>query len=117
MPLLESDPVAYKRALARTRQAQDVQRAVSYMHAGETARAMTELHRALEENDICRSPLLDGHQTKEELVQMYKLHIQNTEFPPQFAILLQLRAMFNLSHTESEQIEEEALRESQTFSI
>jgi hypothetical protein len=33
----------------------------------DVCRAMVELHRALEENNICRSPLLDGHQTKEEV--------------------------------------------------
>jgi hypothetical protein len=38
LPNLETDPQGYQRALARTRQAQDVARAVSYMHAGEPAR-------------------------------------------------------------------------------
>jgi hypothetical protein len=52
-----------------------------------------------------------------QLIQLYKLHIQNTEVPPQFAILLQLRAMLNLSPTEADQIEEEVLRQSQAFSI
>ena len=28
---------------------------------------MVELHKALEENAVCRSPLLDGHQTRDEV--------------------------------------------------
>lgn len=40
IPRPDADPVAYQRALARTRQAQDVARAVSYMAAGETARCV-----------------------------------------------------------------------------
>jgi hypothetical protein len=38
MPNASTDPVAYQKALARTRQAQDVQRAVGFMNAGEPAR-------------------------------------------------------------------------------
>jgi hypothetical protein len=30
-------------------------------------RAMVELHKALDENAVCRSPLLDGHQTRDEV--------------------------------------------------
>lgn len=30
-------------------------------------RAMVELHKALEENEVCRSPLLDGHHEKKEV--------------------------------------------------
>ncbi|KAF8070852.1 hypothetical protein HT031_000933 [Scenedesmus sp. PABB004] len=117
IPRPESDPVAYQKALARTRQAQDVARAVSHMASGEPARAMVELHRALEENSICRSPLLDGHQTKAELVGLYRLHIENTEVPPNFAVLLQLRQLLGLERGEAEAIEEDVLRQSQAFSI
>jgi hypothetical protein len=28
---------------------------------------MVELHKALDENAVCRSPLLDGHQTRDEV--------------------------------------------------
>uniref|UniRef100_A0A383V8S7 Uncharacterized protein n=1 Tax=Tetradesmus obliquus TaxID=3088 RepID=A0A383V8S7_TETOB len=117
MPNPSTDPVAYQKALARTRQAQDVQRAVGFMNSGERARAMVELHKALEENAVCRSPLLDGHQTRNELVGLYSLHIENTEVPPNFAVLLQLRQMLGLDADTAEQIEEEVLRQSQAFSI
>jgi hypothetical protein len=153
IPRPDADPRAYQLALARTRQALDVQKAVAYMKAGEPSRwgrfggrgggaggagaacpaasrraasrpasgraatatarsalthpssplppnshptlptrsAMVELHRALDENAICRSPLLDGHQTRSELRDLYKLHLLNTEFPHSFAVLLQVR--------------------------
>lgn len=38
IPLPDVDPDGYKKALARTRQAQDVARAVTFMHNGEPAR-------------------------------------------------------------------------------
>lgn len=117
LPNLETDPQGYQRALARTRQAQDVARAVSYMHAGEPARAMVELHRALEENGVCRSPLLDGHHSKQELVGLYQLHIQHTEVPPNFAVLLQLRELLGLGTAEAEQIEADVLHQAEAFSI
>lgn len=117
IPLPDADPEAYKKALARTRQAQCVQRAIGYMRAGEPARSMVELHKALEENSICRSPLLDGHQTEDELVGLYKLHIQNTEVPPKFAVLLQLRELLGLEPELAERLEADVLREAQAFSI
>lgn len=117
MPNASTDPVAYQKALARTRQAQDVQRAVGFMNAGEPARAMVELHKALDENAVCRSPLLDGHQTRDELEGLYQLHIENTEVPPNFAVLLQLRQMLGLDTDTAEQIEADVMRQSQAFSI
>eukprot|EP00878_Enallax_costatus_P003803 GHUV01004019.1.p1 GENE.GHUV01004019.1~~GHUV01004019.1.p1 ORF type:complete len:213 (+),score=17.12 GHUV01004019.1:148-786(+) len=117
IPRPEADPEGYKKALARTRQAQDVARAVTFMHNGEPARAMVEMHKALEENEVCRSPLLDGHHDKCELVSLYKLHIHNAECPPSYPLLLQLRLMLGLPHEEAEQIEAEVLREAEAFSI
>eukprot|EP00877_Chromochloris_zofingiensis_P008509 jgi/Chrzof1/3911/Cz13g13040.t1 len=117
VPNPQADPKAYQMALARTRQALDVQKAVAYMKAGEPARACVELHRALDENGICRSPLLDGHQTKDELMELYKLHIANTEVPPSFATLLQLREMLGLTATEAEKLELEVLEAGAAFSI
>jgi hypothetical protein len=52
--------------------------------------AMVELHRALDENAVCRSPLLDGHQSRAELRDLYKLHLLNTPVPHSFATLLQV---------------------------
>jgi hypothetical protein len=80
-------------------------------------RAMVELHLALEENSICRCPLLAGHQTHDELTGLYKLHIQNTEVPPNFAVLLQLRELLGLAADESEELESQVLHEAQAFSI
>lgn len=80
-------------------------------------RAMVELHLALEENSICRCPLLQGHQTPEELTGLYQLHIQNTEVPPNYAMLLQLRELLGLGHDEAEELEKQVLKEAQTFSI
>jgi hypothetical protein len=78
---------------------------------------MVELHLALEENAICRCPLLAGHQTHDELTGLYKLHIQNTEVPPNFAVLLQLRELLGLAADESEELESQVLHEAQAFSI
>lgn len=44
IPLPDVDPEGYKKALARTRQAQDVARAVTFMHNGEPARWVTSSH-------------------------------------------------------------------------
>lgn len=52
-----------------------------------------------------------------QLVDLYKLHIQNTDVPPSYPLLLQLRLMLGLPHDEAEQIEAEVLREAQAFSI
>lgn len=76
-----------------------------------------ELHLALEENSICRSPLLKGHQSQEELTGLYRLHIQNTEVPPNFAVLLQLRELLGLGAAEAEELEQQVLKEAEAFSI
>lgn len=117
IPRPDADPKAYQMALARTRQALDVQKAVSYMKSGEPSRAMVELHRALDENAVCRSPLLDGHQTREELRDLYKLHLLNTAVPHSFATLLQLRELLGLSAQEAEDIEVLVLETGSAFSI
>lgn len=78
---------------------------------------MVELHLALEENSICRSPLLQGHQTHSELTALYQLHIQNTEVPPNFAVLLQLRELLGLGADEAEDLEKQVLKEAEAFSI
>lgn len=117
IPRPDADPRAYQMALARTRQALDVQRAVAHMKAGEPARAMVELHRAMDENAVCRSPLLDGHQTREDLRDLYKLHLLNTPVPHSFAKLLQLRELLGIGNKEAEDIEVDTLQEGTAFSI
>lgn len=99
-PSPQQDPRSYQRALARTRQAAAVTKAIAFLKTGEPARAYMELGKALAENSICRSPLLDGAITKAELVELYKLHLQNAEVPPNFAVLLQLQEMLGIGQEE-----------------
>lgn len=54
-------------ALARTRQATAVHRAVGFMAAGSPTRAMVELRRALHENSVCRAPLLNTNHSRKEV--------------------------------------------------
>ena len=78
-------------ALARTRQAVAVHRAIGFMNTGNTARAMVELRRALHENSACRAPLVNPQHSAGELSELYRLHLQNSPVPADFAVLLQLR--------------------------
>lgn len=116
-PSPQQDPRSYQRALARTRQAAAVSKALAFLKTGEPARAYMELGRALSENSICRSPLLDGHHSKAELVEIYKLHLQNAEVPPNFATLLQLQEMLGLNQDEAENLELEVMQTPGAFSI
>lgn len=117
LPVPEADPKAYQMALARSRQCMYVSKAVVHMKAGDPARAMVELGRALHENSTCRSAMLDGRYTKEELMDLYRLHLKNGPVPPSFATLLQLREMLSLSTAESEKVEEEVMSAGEAFSI
>ncbi|PNH07443.1 hypothetical protein TSOC_006114 [Tetrabaena socialis] len=116
-PSPNQDPRSYQRALARTRQAAAVTKALAFLKTGEPARAYMELGRSLSENSICRSPLLDGHHGKEELVELYKLHLHNAEVPPNFATLLQLQEMLGLNQEEAEKIELDVMQTPGAFSI
>jgi hypothetical protein len=80
-------------------------------------RAMVELGRALQENAVCRCPLLDGSHSKAEVEDLYRLHLKNTEVPPNFAVLLQLRDMLDLSQQEADDIEQEVMTAGEAFSI
>lgn len=104
-------------ALARTRQATAVHRAIGFMNAGSSTRAMVELRRALHENSVCRSPLLSKNHSKKELENLYRLHLQNAEVPSDFATLLQLRAMLQLDFEEAERIEAEVMQQGAAYSI
>jgi hypothetical protein len=118
IPSAEDDPDGYRLALARTRQAQHVSRASALTRAGDPARAMVELGRALHENETCRSPLLDGHHSAQQLAELYVLFVQNSPtVPPPFAHLLQLRVMLGLGEEVAEELEAQALREAAAFSI
>lgn len=116
-PSPEQDPRSYQRALARSRQAAYVTKAVAFSKAGEPTRAYMELARALAENSVCRAPLLDGHHSKDELFDLYKLHIKYSEVPSNFATLLQLQEMLALDQEEAEKIELAILQAPGAFSI
>lgn len=110
------DPEAYLLARSRTRQAIHVQKAIGFNYSNIPPRAMVELERALKENAVCRSPILQGNHSQDELEGLYRLHIQNEEIPPDFATLLQLRNMLGLSESQAEQIEKK-IQESDAFAI
>jgi hypothetical protein len=78
---------------------------------------MVELGRALTEHQVCRSPLLDGLHPNEELSDLYRLHLKNTEVPPNFAVLLQLRDMLGLVPAEADALEQEVMAGGEAFSI
>lgn len=107
----------FKAAVARTRQAVSVQKAIGFMDASSPAKAMVELRHALEENGIARGPLLNNKYDKHDRLRLYRLHLQNTEVPPNFAILLQLREMLAISESDAEQLETEVLESGSAFSI
>lgn len=50
-------------------------------------------------------------------LRLYRLHLQNTEVPPNFAILLQLREMLAISEADAEQLEVEVFESGGAFSI
>ncbi|KAK9805948.1 hypothetical protein WJX73_007761 [Symbiochloris irregularis] len=107
----------YKMALARTRQHVSIQKALQLQRQAIPARAEVELQRALAENAVCRAPLLAANYTKEQMLGLYKLHLENTELPPNYAQLLQLRDMLELDAAEAEQLEEDVMSNAAQFSI
>lgn len=117
VPLAKRDPEAYQRALARSRQSSCIQKSVAFMKSGSAARAMVELGKALQENGIARSQYVCSHTTAADLAGLYRLHLQNTEIPPNFAVLLQLREMLGIPKSEADNIESEILRTPSAFSI
>jgi hypothetical protein len=86
-------------ALARTRQAVAVHRAIGFMSTANTARAMVELRRALHENSACRAPLVNVQHEARQLSELYRMHLQNSPVPADFAVLLQLRCAPADMHT------------------
>ena len=104
-------------ALARTRQAVAVHRAIGFLSGNDTARAMVELRRALHENSVCRSPLLNTQHEVEHLQQLYRLHLENTAQPADFATLLQLRTLLDLDFDVAEKIEKDVMEQGAAYSI
>ena len=52
-----------------------------------------------------------------QLLNLYKLHLQNTEMPPNFATLLQLREMLAISEVDAERLEKDVYESGAAFSI
>ncbi|KAL4854375.1 hypothetical protein ACK3TF_004891 [Chlorella vulgaris] len=111
----ELDP-EYRMALARTRQATAIHRAIGFLNTGSRARAHVEVRRALHQNSMCRAPLLSTQHSKAELAELYRLHLQQAEVPADFGTLLQLRALLDLDFEDAERIEQEVAEQS-AFSI
>lgn len=111
-----SDPLHHQRVLAKARQANHISSAVSYSRAGEVIKAMLELNKALMANAICRTPVVINH-TPEEMTNLYRLHILNTEQPPNYAMLLQMQEMLGLDPKTAEAIEKEVLQGAGAFTI
>jgi hypothetical protein len=114
---LDKNSREYQRALASSRQQACIHKAVALQKGGEPVKALTEISKALTDNSICRCPLNDGHHSKEELQDLYKLHLRYGDVPPNYAILLQLQEMLTLSQDEAESIELEVLQAPNAFSI
>jgi hypothetical protein len=102
--------------LAKARQATCIQNAVAYNKAGEVTKAMVELGKALGHNSVCRAPA-NVSLSKDDLQGLYRLHITNTEHPPNFATLLQLQEMLGMSQEEAERVEMEVLQTPGAFAI
>lgn len=111
------DSKDYKIAVARTRQAVSVQKAIGFMDASSPAKAIVELKHALEENGVARGPLLSTNTDKHDRLRLYRLHLQNTEMPPNFATLLQLREMLAIPEEDAEQLETDVFETGSAFSI
>lgn len=52
-----------------------------------------------------------------QMLGLYKLHLENTELPPNYAQLLQLRDMLELDAAEAEQLEADVMSNAAQFSI
>lgn len=52
-----------------------------------------------------------------QLLNLYQLHLQNTEMPPNFATLLQLREMLAISEVDAERLEKDVYESGAAFSI
>ena len=118
-PLLNVDESnsQYRMALARTRQAVAVHRAIASMNAGNVSRTMVEIRRALHENSMCRAPLLNNEWSRADRVALYRVHVQNTSVPPDFATSLQLRTLLDIDFDDAENIEREIMEQGSAYSI
>uniref|UniRef100_A0A7R9V6J7 Uncharacterized protein n=1 Tax=Chlamydomonas euryale TaxID=1486919 RepID=A0A7R9V6J7_9CHLO len=111
------DCVAQQRALARTRMSAHISRAVDMSRRGENIQAHQELLLALSENDLCRSPIVEGAHSGEEMADLYRLHIRYSDVAPTFGNLLQLQSMLGLNQQEGQAIEAQLRSAAKDFCI
>lgn len=52
-----------------------------------------------------------------QMNRLYRLHLENTEMPAKFSVLLQLREMLDIKEADAEKLEQEVLGSSSSFSI
>lgn len=76
------DTVLQQRSQARARMSAHIARAVDLCRRGENIKAQQQLLLALSENDLCRAAPLDGTHSKDEMGDLYRLHIRYTEATP-----------------------------------
>ena len=57
------------------------------------------------------------HNQNKQLYALYRLHIKNSEVPPNYGVLLQLRALLGLGAGEADALEDEVLSAPTAFSI
>eukprot|EP00898_Chlorokybus_atmophyticus_P006114 jgi/Chlat1/6503/Chrsp45S05985 len=100
----------YEQALARIRQSTMMDRALAFLRARNDARCVVELDRALEQNSICRTPVMSSIYDQQDLYELYRIKLRTSQdgFPSDFGVLLQLRKMLVISDEDAEVIEEEA---------
>lgn len=52
-----------------------------------------------------------------QMKRLYQLHLENTEMPAKYSVLLQLREMLDINEADAEKLEQEVLGSSSSFSI
>jgi hypothetical protein len=52
-----------------------------------------------------------------QMNRLYQLHLENTEMPAKYSVLLQLREMLDIKEADAEKLEQEVLGSSSSFSI
>jgi len=110
----------YQQALARTRQAIAVQRAVDYNRVRNTQRAVVELQKALKEHEVCRSPVLPNSAGSEQDVDdLYCMALTSLSprVPPDYGTILELRSVLGMDTARAERLERMALQQPGSFSI
>ncbi|KAK9840902.1 hypothetical protein WJX84_009995 [Apatococcus fuscideae] len=120
LPLFYTEPEEsaeeYEQALASTRQAVAVLKAIGFMHACDAARTMVELRRAMQQNAIARVPLRQQAHETQELLGLYRTYLRNSEMPAPLDSLRQLQHLLTIQRPEAAKAEQEVMSQA-AFSI